>query len=319
VDLALARLGAGASLGVLAGVLIAVAAHAPVLALRDRARRRRIGHRFLCPSCLRFGGVAFACQACYREIAPSLLHTRGRYTDLCPRCRTPLRLGEAPELQRVRAHCRRCSAQCDPLIYHRRQVRVLAALSAADLDSVHQAAGSPAGRKPGAVCSYDDGERLTYVLSEADLPEGRDALPPGHAARSVSAIWMDEVAAEPLRLVAEVDRLIQRAGWTRAQRQAITVCVRSDALDPTVRHLLAARFGAVRCDVTAAALLELPQAEGKWLPCAVLTPPVREDTSGSELPVPGQGERRRSRRATGPRRSSHSPEVRAPIRRRSQP
>jgi hypothetical protein len=287
-DLALAGLIAAASGGALAGVLLAVAAHGPAATLGERLRHRRMGHRFLCPTCLHFGGLWFACEACGHEIEPSIVHTGGRYTDLCPRCDATLGVGE--DSSRVRAYCRRCGTHCDRSIYHRRQVRVLATFSFADLLSLHQATAAPVERREGLVCGYDDGERLTYLLSEADLPPGLTYLSPRHAARSVTAIWVDAAAAEPLRLVAEVDRAIQRAGWSAARRRAITVCVREDSLDPAARHLLAARFGAVQFGVTAAAFLAAPRpaagyprAErvgGGALLCAVL-PPSRPSPSAS--------------------------------------
>lgn len=218
---------------------------------------RRERQRFLCPSCLRFGAIRFACQACGLEIDPFIVHTQGWTTDLCPHCEATLELRREPVRQRVRAYCGHCPARCDPMIYHRRGVRVLAAFAFDDLLALHQTTAVPVSRRPGVVCGYDDGERLTYLLSADDLPRGGRSLPRDHAARAVAGIWLDAGAADPLGLGGDVDRLIQRAGWTHAQRRGMTVSLRVNALGGAAYRMLTARFGALQWEVTAARFLSL--------------------------------------------------------------
>jgi hypothetical protein len=284
-DLHLAGVGAAAGLGAIAGVFLIVAAHGPYALRRESARRRRAGHRFLCPSCLEFDDFRFACSTCRGEIPASLVATRGIYGDACPRCRAPLDTRQDPLSPRVTAYCRQCAAPENRWLYHRRQVRVVGTFSRADFSVLLQALGQPVPLVTAPAHAYDDGTRLTYLLSLDEIAPGTERLSALHAGRAVDALWLEGREAEPLALGAAVDRFLQRAALSKEQLRAMTVCVGQEWMDPAAQNLLAARFGTVRYGVEPAAFLALAAAERTviLLPRSAPTPQAPERTSGQDL------------------------------------
>jgi hypothetical protein len=251
---------------VVVGLVGAAWVNAGTTAVREHLRRRAASHRFLCPRCLQFGGFRFACGACGTEIEPFVIHTLGAYTDDCPSCHARVISREHPDSRWVRAYCRGCGGRFDRAIYHGRQVRVAAALVAADFQALYERAGVRPKSSQGVRFFEVDGARpipgeearLTYVVSLADLPRTPHALPATHALESIKHLWLSGGGIEPLELGRRLDHLIRRQGWSEAKRQAMMVSVGLEAPHPAVRKLLEGRFGAVRCGVSPDEFLGVP-------------------------------------------------------------
>src|SRR5262249_30546968 len=128
-----------AALAAAAGMISAACAHGAGAALRESARRRRAGHRFVCPYCRRFAPFRFACGACRDEVETFVVHTHGAYVNDGRQCHAPLLSHEGGG---VRAYCTHGQATCDRHVYHRRQVRALATLLPVDLATLRDASGA---------------------------------------------------------------------------------------------------------------------------------------------------------------------------------
>jgi len=249
----------------LAGIVGTACLNAAVAGLREDLRHRRARHRFLCPHCLRFSELRFACRACGAEVEPLIVHTHGAYVNDCAQCGAHLFSREEASGQGVQACCGYCSRVCEREVHHERQVRVVGVLRESDFTAFCAALGVPPERTRGGIdrAYYDDGVRLTFVLCLARLPGFVDLLPATHALWSVERIWLDGNDVEPLKLGEAVDRFLHRAGLTGAQRQAIRVYVGGEARDPALDRFLAARFGRVDRGI---APTEMVGADGTRLP-----------------------------------------------------
>jgi hypothetical protein len=237
-------------------IFAAMGLHAPCVEIWDRCRHRCGRHRFLCPACLRFDAFRFACGTCGEELHRVLVYTGAIYRDDCPNCRLPLGLRKrghvrpSPSPERVRAYCGHCTASCDRSLYHERQIRVLAALSSAELRSLDPAPFAPLLRSEKGFRVYDEGSRLTYLLFLDDLASLSPPPTPEHAAYDPRMIWLSGASVEPLELGATVDHLLQWPGWDEAERQTQAVWVGEETIPPAARRVLEARFGRVRYGVS---------------------------------------------------------------------
>jgi hypothetical protein len=250
----------GAFLVGVLGLLGLSTQHAQLIEGRRRLARLAAGHRFLCPGCLQFGPVRYACGGCMGELEPIVIHARGFYLNDCPHChmrvfpRWYARKGCVPA-----AYCAACEGAFN-LRVHQRQVRVLGVLDAKDLDRLRMVPDAPALTGSGMGYFYgDDTACLTYVVNAGDPREEGGELPRTHAVRDLEAVWMDRVLEEPLALGQALDRFIRRAGLTESERRALRVCVRPETLPAAARNLLESRFGTIEYGVTA----------GQFLPYAI--------------------------------------------------
>jgi hypothetical protein len=241
----------------LVGIVGPVCLHAGVSALREELRHARRGHAFLCPHCLRFDELRFACGACGHEVEPLIVHTRGVYVNDCPDCGALIYSRDGESGKGVQALCRHCSRVCDREIYHERRVRVVGALRESDFTALCAAIGVQPARTLGGIdrgC-HDDGDRLTFILSLAKLPGFAAMLPSAHALWTIEHLWLDGSESDPLELGEGVDRFLHRAGLSERQRQRMTLCVGGRVPENAARRLLAARFGRVAYRVAPAALI----------------------------------------------------------------
>lgn len=239
---------------VLVGMIAWTWAHAACARLWTHVRLLRFPQPFLCPCCLHFGSLRFACGACGREVEAFLVYTGGAYVNDCPHCRTDLFPRDGQNGSGVQAYCRRCHGCCERAVHHRRFVRVLAAPVPGDLRSLFRevpAVGE--GNADGVGYAYgDDGRCLTYVLDLSDISRALHTFPPFHAAREVKAMWLDGESVTTLELGQAVDRFIREADLKEEQRKMLPIWVRQAALEPAAHHLLAGRrFGAVRYGMAA--------------------------------------------------------------------
>jgi hypothetical protein len=254
----------GAGFLLLAGMGGAAWTHGALMALHERMQRQQERRRFLCPRCLQFGPLDFACSSCGTTVEAFLVHTQGEYVNDCPRCHTRLSLDGRGKGGRVQARCRQCRGMCDHTLYHRRRVRILATLLPDDFYSLRKKMGKVWEVRTGSHSFHlDDGARLTYVLKLDGLPQHLKVLPPGHAARQVEAVWLEGSALESLKLGREVDRLIRQGRLPEAPADPLIVCVAEESLEPTAASLLEARFGTIRCGVQPASFLGLEPQPGE--------------------------------------------------------
>lgn len=239
------------------GIASAACAHGGIAALREAWRHERQGHRFLCPHCLRFGEFRFACWACGHEVDPLIVHTRGAYVNDCAECGARLCARDGKLETAVQAFCRHCSRACEREIHHERRVRVIGTLRESDFTTVCDAIGVEPARTLGGIDrgGYDDGERMTFVLSLAKLPGFAAMLPDAHALWSIEQLWLDGSDGKSLDLGEASDRFLHRSGLSEARRQRLTVTVGGTVPDGPARRLLNARFGKVVYRVPPAALV----------------------------------------------------------------
>lgn len=274
------------------GVLTLSTWHGSASKLRDELRHVSRGHRFLCPGCLQFGPIRYACPDCEEEVEPFVIHTGGLYLNDCPHCHTQVfRFRRLRKYHELATYCARCPARLSPGVYHSRRVQVLGTLRETDLAALQQAAGS---RRAEFLC-IDDGEQLTYALNLSH-PPGEDAvLLPSDAARAAEAVWLDLEGFEPLALGQVVDRYIRRAALTEGARRSRVIWVRQETVAPAVRKLLETRFGEVRWGVEPKAFLQehgvplLTGHGGTSRPAPVERFPADEDRTGGELILRTEG------------------------------
>lgn len=248
-SLGAAAWGLGGLLAMVATMVATACIHGEVAALRVRASRRLRGHRFLCPDCLEFGDLHWACKGCGAEVEPFVIHTEGLYVDNCPRCGLALFPEEPGGPVQVRALCILCGSASDAS-RHWRRVRVLGTLCGEDLDSLREAPGAREGRAGGIrYVEQDDGRCLTCVLCLGD--PGRTSRPyrRNHAALTLEAIWIG--GGDPLALGRSADQYLRRAGLSPGQRRRVPVYIGVPEPDPAVRHALKARFGEIHAGVPA--------------------------------------------------------------------
>jgi hypothetical protein len=254
--------GAAACLGLSAGVIGVPALQAWSNGRREGARHAAAKHRFLCPACLCLGGFQFSCGGCGQEVDPHIVHTDGSYVDRCPNCAEKVVINDHSAPKSLAAHCQACGANHARSVHHERAVRIIGTLTPGDFNTLTGEIAPPAADPRGIRwVRLDDGKALTYLLSLGDLLGSRQALPPEHAARHVTNLWLGDV--EPLTLGHAIDSFLTLAELDDERLAAIGGDVRAEQLEPAAARLLSARFGSVKYGVTAQAFLPRPTTGGE--------------------------------------------------------
>src|SRR5207237_6551506 len=93
-------------------------------------------------------------------------------------------------------------------------------------------------------------ERRTHVV-DVSSPAAPQLDAAAHSAQQVQAVWIGGAAPEPLRLGRAVDALFRTWETYGKPHHRVAACLEARNLDSTARHLLEARFGTVRCGVSA--------------------------------------------------------------------
>ena len=242
------------------GLVLAVMAlstqHGKLVGAARTVRARSSGWRFLCPSCLRFGPVRFACGACGGEVEAFVLDTRGCYLNDCPHCHEEVFPRFFYRGNPTGARCDHCGDATDPL-FHCRRVRVVAVLDAASLRALAAVGrfSQTSGREGEHLC-WDDGETLTYVINVSEPRAGEEPFPTGHAAPHPDPLWLRQPWSAVHACGQARDRFIRRAGLTEAGRRAQPVALRTGDWDPVTRRLLESRFPNLRDDAEPTELLK---------------------------------------------------------------
>lgn len=206
---------------------------------------------FLCPHCLFFGGVRYACGSCARELDALTLRAACLVAAVCPHCGAAIRWGASPVAE-PSAYCVRCRQTCAAGSYHGREVRVLAALLPQHFAELCRAGGIFGWAAEGLSRAFlDDGKRLTCVLGLGALPARRRFVPAAHALRSVEALWIGDLSDAVLQAGQELERLerLLPPGILCARRAV--ACVAGDRIEPAIEALLAGRFCQTRYGVSA--------------------------------------------------------------------
>lgn len=233
--------------------LVAAEQHARAAAAFRAADRLRRGWQFVCPGCLHTGPVRHACGACKEELEPFVMLTRGWYLNDCAHCHAHVFGSLWGRGTRPNALCPDCGHVTDTR-QHRRRVQMTAVLQARDLETLCGAVeGSLEEGPDGRYCFRDTGDVMHYAV-DLGTEEG-GALPARHAARQVSAVWMDAVLDDPLRLGEALDRLIRKSELGEASRREMRLCTPRTELPAAVRNVIEGRFGRIECGVSAEAFL----------------------------------------------------------------
>lgn len=233
--------------GLGAGFLAAATAAAWLHGYRERRRTREEAaderQRFLCPECLRFGELAYACGACEREVEAFVLETGGGYVNDCAHCGAALLPQEREGAVGLLARCRHCRVALPRDPHHERRVCVLGVPGPLDLSRFpHADSPERAVTVDGGVLRLDDRSWLTYVLDLCRLAERMTAR--AHAAHHLDALWLDGRNANALELGEQLDGFLRRARLSLAERKRLRVCLgcSRDALPRDVYNVLEGRF-----------------------------------------------------------------------------
>ena len=181
--------------------------------------------RFLCPSCLCFGPLAFACGGCGREVQPLVVQEGGGYTNDCRYCGAALLPASREGACGVRAYCRRCRIGSARQPFHERWITVVVVPAPEDLAAYANAATgrwTVAQRAEDRVI-LDDGEWLAYVLCLEFL--NRFTLEGAHAVRRPDALWLRGDDADALRLGERLDGFVRNAGLSASARKVLPVAL----------------------------------------------------------------------------------------------
>lgn len=239
-------------LSFIGGMIGAAWVHGAVRSAQAASRHGAGSHRFLCPRCLQFGPMRYACGGCGAEVEAFVVHTGGAYVNDCPQCHAPLFSRDGVQGKGVQAYCAHCRGRSDREIYHERAVRVVGAVAPARFAELFASAGAAGQGEGGFPYSCrDNGERLTYVLDLAGLPASDEPVQEDHALRSLEAVWVAGGDGEALALGQAADRFVRLSQMSETRRREVPVWVQATALEPAVRNLLQSRFGPVSCGVDA--------------------------------------------------------------------
>lgn len=202
--------------------------------------------RFLCPHCLQFGELLYACPGCWEE--GGVLRARLNVGNLqaCPCCRASL----YPEpSQDHLAFCEQCHQVSDARLHHNRKTVVFGALGAASFAWMCQAFGHEAGHGGPLRLTNDvahgpflDGRESFYLLDVSTAAEDVDVTGPRHALRHLECLFFSGAGQEPLELGRMVDRFLRQTRLSGSQRRALEVLVREPSLPPALTSVLRSRL-----------------------------------------------------------------------------
>lgn len=243
-------IGVGAAF--LAGAAGVMALHGTWNVGCQKLRRRREKHRFLCPECLRFAPVQYACADCGLPLPESLLATRGLYGLYCPECDHPVMAEGQPTLQ---AYCIHCHRQGDRKRWHGHRVHAVAALLPEDYVRLCRKYGVANAQRDEELTWIVD-EQTIYLLINLSACTLPDLLPADHALRHLDALWVSGADTDILALGQSADRFLRHLGGNAFANDKIPLMVEQSDCDPAVMNMLAARFASLTFAAQASALPE---------------------------------------------------------------
>lgn len=225
---------------------------------QQRSERFSHEHRFLCPDCLRFGYIKYACKKCGHLVDNFVVDTAGAFVKKCAHCHLALFTDEDMEGSQIRAYCQMCYSNSDRAVYHNKSIRTVAALTAKDFAILTQNAEIEIKKSQDGI-SYairDYRGTLTFVLNLADLNNIVTPDSDMHALRDISSIWTDCSETDALELGQIIDAMVIRAKLPEAQWRGMTICVLPLQIDAASQHVLQTRFGKVSYRVSPDNLLQ---------------------------------------------------------------
>jgi hypothetical protein len=212
--------------------------HSAIAVGQGRLRRHRARHRFLCPDCLRFAAVRYACAGCRHPLPETLAATKGLYVRDCPHCDTPHFPNRTSTLA---AYCPHCHGQGEPAHRHGHRVRVVATLLPQDYLRLCRSADVPDARRDEGFTWIVSPQTILVIvnLSSFAIP---DPLPEDHLLCHLDALWMSGIESDALALAQAADRLFQHLGEKAFVRKKLPLYVNQRECDPAVRNMLSVRF-----------------------------------------------------------------------------
>lgn len=202
--------------------------------------------RFLCPHCLQFGELLYACPGCWEE--GGVLRARLNVGNLqaCPCCRASL----YPEpSQDHLAFCEQCHQVSDARLHHDHRTVAFGALGVASFTWMCEAFGHEAGHGSALRLTNDeargpylDGRESFYLLDVSTAAEGVDITGPRHALRHLECLFFSGAGLEPLELGRMVDRFIRQTRLSGGQRRTLEVLIREPSLPPALTSVLRSRL-----------------------------------------------------------------------------
>lgn len=210
-----------------------------------------VARAFLCPHCLFFGGVRYACGSCAAEMDAMTVRAVSELAAVCPHCGAAIGCDRAG-VAMLRAYCVRCRQTCSTGSYHGREVRVLAALLPQHFVELCRVGGIFGWAVEGLSRAFlDDGRRLTCVLGLGALPARRRFVPAAHALRSVEALWIGDLSDAVLQAGQELERLERLLPPGVLYTRRAVACMAGAQIEPAIEALLAGRFCRTRYGVSA--------------------------------------------------------------------
>lgn len=193
--------------------------------------------RFLCPHCLRFGEVLFACPGCWE--ATRALHTRLNVGSLhaCPCCYDALY--PTAEVDRL-AYCEHCHQVSDARLHHHREVRLVGVLGPAAYAQARRHIGEDANGDGPLRLAHE--QQVTYLLEVSSAAPGMNVVDPAHALRHLDALWLTAVGIEALEFGRIVDRFVRQVRLSGTQRRSLPVLLRESSLPAATLNVLQSRL-----------------------------------------------------------------------------
>lgn len=248
-------------LAFLVGTTGVVALHGAFATSRKRLRSKREHHRFLCPECLQFGPVCYACAGCGTRLPEALIATNGWYARYCLECDTPI---TENRVSTARAICAHCQTLLDKDRWQEHRICVMATLLPEDHLRLCKKLGIEEPKRDEDMAQIVDAQTIFVLinLSACALPE---VIPNHHALRHLDALWFSGLETDTLVLARAVDRLLRHLGQTTAENNTIPVFVEQSECDPAVLNMLSSRFHKVTFNPAPAVLAD-PQDKSEERP-----------------------------------------------------